>query len=233
MSFLNWIVDDLNSASEFFYSIYLEVLGWVWPFWLVAEFFYSLSQVFNWLAWDFADFAEWVYDTVDQLGDILSWSNIRSLIRGWLPDLEDVVDWWDRWWVWVGQEIDDWWSSVRPTVQGWIDIATQGFSELVAAWDTFWNITWPELVNKLSTLKADWDTFWTTIFPSLVDFTWLGIWWDSRVEDVLNLIDTAFVTRGQFWEGWQEIRDNVLEFFADPVEWLWTRFTDWFLGQEA
>jgi len=24
----------------------------------------------------------------------------------------------------------------------------------------------------------------------------------------------------------------VLEFFTDPLEWLWVRFTDWFLGPE-
>lgn len=233
MSFLNWIVEDLNTASDFFYDIYREVLGWVYPFWLAAEFFYSLSRVFNWLAWDFSDFAEWVYSVVDALATILSWTNIRSLIRGWLPDLEDVIDWWDRWWVWVGQEIDDWWGYTKNIVQGWIDSATEGFSDLVVAWDTFWNITWPQWTGKLDTLKADWDIFWAVTFPTLVSFTWLTTWWTSTMVEVLNLIDTAFTLRESLWAGWQEIRAQVVEFFADPWEWLLAKFTDWFLGPEV
>ena len=206
MSFLNWIVEDLNAASDFFYDIYREVLDWVYPFWLAAGFFYDLSRVFNWLAYDFADFAEWVYDTVDKLGTILSWSTILSLIRSWLPDLEDVVDWWNSWRIWVFQEIANWWSFTQTAVQGWIDTATQGLSELITAW----------------------DNFWTVIFPTLVDFTGLATWWTATMGEVLNLIDTAFTLRASLWEGWQEIRNQVVEFFADPLEWLYSRFEEFF-----
>lgn len=233
MSFLAYIVEDLNAATDFFYDIYREVLDWVWPFWYAAEFFYDLSIVFNWLAWDFHDFGEWVYTVVDDLRDILTWSNIRSLIRSWLPDIEDLVDWWDWWWVWVGQEIDDWWWYTKNTVQGWIDLATQGFDELVTAWDSFWNITWPNLLAITNSLSAAWDNFWTVTFPTLVAFTWLDTWWDSRLIDISDLIDTAFTLREGWWLDWLEIKDQVVEFFVDPWEWLLTKFTDWFLGPEV
>lgn len=233
MSFLNWIVEDLNEVGSFFYSIYLEVKDWVWPFYHAASLFRSVAMRFFYLAEDFYDFGEWAYSVVDDLRDILTWSNIRSLIRSWLPDLEDLVDWWDWWWVWVGQEIDDWWWYTKNTVQGWIDIATQGFDELVTAWSDFWNITWPNLLAITNSLSAAWDNFWSITFPTLVSFTWLTTWWDSRLADISGLIDTAFTLREGLWSGWQEVKDSVIEFFADPWEWLLTKFTDWFLGPEV
>ena len=226
MSFLNWIVEDLNSASDFFYDIYLEVQDWIWPLWLAAEFFYSLSRVFNWLAWDFSEFAGWVYDTAGRLGDILSWGNIRSLIRGWLPDLEGVVDWWSWWWVWVGQEIDAWWSGTGTMVQGWIAAA---IAELEGAWEDwlyFWNITWPAWLAQFETLRASWDNFWAVTLPTLVTFTWLSTWWTSTMGEVQDLIDSAFTVRDSLWSGWQELRDQVVEFFTDPWAWLYNRFDD-------
>ncbi len=233
MSFLDWLVEDFNAAADFFYSIYLEVLDWVWPFWLAAEFFYDLSQVFELLAWDFSDFGGWVLDTVDRLNEILSWSNIRSLILGWLPDLEDVVDWWDQWWVWVGQEIDDWWSATRLIVQGWIDTVEDALNDLRLEWDDFWNITWPAWTAQFETLRAGWDNFVNNVLPNLLDLTGLWAWWNDRIADITGLIDAAFTLREGWWAGWQDVRDDVLEFFTDPLEWLWSRFTDWFLGPEV
>ncbi|GAI78210.1 unnamed protein product, partial [marine sediment metagenome] len=63
----------------------------------------------------------WLEWADDRLDDIFSWSTIRSYIRSWLPDLEDAIDWWDRWWIKVGHEIDDWWDLKRYTVLHWLD----------------------------------------------------------------------------------------------------------------
>jgi len=27
--------------------------------------------------------------------------------------------------------------------------------------------------------------------------------------------------------------ESIQDFFNDPVEWLWAKFTDWFLGREV
>ena len=228
-----WIIQRLVDVADFFYDIGLEVSGWIWPFWEAATFFFSLNTLFANLAWDFVDFDEWLEWAADEIGDILSWSNIRSLIRGWLDGIEDALEWFGRWWVWVGQEIDDWWSSTLDDVKGWIAAAVSPFDDLLTAWNDFWDNLWPDIVNKLSTLKADWDNFWTVLLPTLVDFTWLETWWNARLTDIQELINTAIQELAPFWEGWQEIRDQVYEFFADPLEWLWSRFTDWFLGPEV
>lgn len=232
MAFMDWIIERLGDVSGFFYDIYREVLDWVYPFWLAADFFYNLHLLFNGLAWDFYDFANWVDDVVDELRDILSWSNIRSLIRGWLPDLEDVVDWWDRWWVWVGHEIDDWWDSTKNTVQGWIHYAEVRISDWIDS-----------LERALTTLQAAWNDFKDRI-PALDElWLWFTAWWANVLENLIDwgaltgtqidsLIDSWFKSYEPFWAGWQDVRDNVIEFLTDPLTWLQDRFTDWFLGPE-
>jgi len=294
MSFMNWIIDDLNAASDFFYSIYLEVLDWVWPFWLAADFFYSLSRRFSWLAWDFSDFAEWVYDVWDRVLDILDWGDIRGLIRSWLDGIEDLVNWWDRWWIWVGQEIDDWWSSTRITVLDWIsDLESWTQTQLNNLRDTVlllisdiesWTLTQINSVRSailtiISDLEAwtitefntvrDWILtlisdvsswtitqidnvksailaivgnleLWTraeidtimALLSALIDWdaltAWITTWWNNRVTDIQGLIDSAFTLRESLWAGWQDWRDSVAEFFADPLEWLYTKMDEFF-----
>ena len=91
---------------------------------------------------------------------------------------------------------------------------------------------WPEFTANFTNLKAAWDTFWTVTFPTLVSWAWLTTWWNSRLEDIQGLINSAFTIREGLWTGWQDWRDKVVEFFTDPLEWLLAKFTDWFLGPE-
>jgi len=233
MSFISWIVESLRGISNFFYDIFLEVRGWIFPFYLAAPFFYEICWLFYYLAKSFSDFGEWVDDAASKLEDILTWSNIRSLILSWIPNLQPVITWWQNWTTWVGQAIDDWWQSIKSTVQGWIDIATQGFDDLVVAWDNFWTATFPYWTSKLDGLKAAWDNFWTVTFPTLVSFSWLTEWWGTELKDIGSLINSRIKEWMPFWAGWQDVKDNVIEFITDPLEWLLGKFTDWFLGPEA
>ncbi len=233
MRFMDWIIDLLYDTCLFFYDARQEVEDWVWPFYLLALPFDGLYDAFYYLAKAFEDFDEWVDDIADRIRDLLDFGDIWSYFRDWFTWAEDAWNWvrnaWDR----VTNIVDDWWLVTSSTVGGWIAAATEGFDDLVEAWDTFWHITWPELLGNVHTLSETWDNFWTVIFPDLVSFTWLGIWWDARLLDMQSLIESWAVTLSPFWEGWQDVRDNVLEFFNDPLEWLWVRFTDWFLGPEG
>lgn len=232
MDFRYWILQRLLNLVDIFYNLYLEVYSWVWPFWLLAQPFYDIGLSFSKLFTYFSWFFDWVDIVTDTIQNILSWDYIKSLILSWLPNLEDVYDWWKNWTTWVGQEIDDWWSSAWSNVKSYIDSAIAGLEGAWEDWLHFWNNLWPELIGFVNNLRASWDNFWTVTFPNLVDFTWLGIWWDSRVLEVQDLTETAFTLHESLWDGWQEIKDSVLEFFADPLDWLETKFTDWFLGKE-
>ena len=115
-----YVIDRIASytgyVADYFYEVYLDVSGWVWPFWKAADFFYGLCSYTNKIKWRFQDFSEDMDDIVDEVGDILSWSNIRSYIKAYWPRLDDVIDWWYDRWYWVEDAIDDWWEYAKETV---------------------------------------------------------------------------------------------------------------------
>lgn len=233
MSFIEEIIDLLWEISQWFYDAYQEVKDWVWPFYLLKYPLYAIYGRFMWLSEEFYDFSEWLEWAADLLGSVFSWTTIKSLIRSWLPGLEAAIDWFLSWTTWVGQYITDWWSGILPYILTYVDNAVGGLVDLATIWDNFWTVTWPQWMSLFDELVSSWDDFWTNIFPDLVSFTWLTTWWNGKLLEIDTLINSWFLAFAPFWSGWQEIRDNVLEFFADPLEWLWTRFTDWFLGPEV
>lgn len=224
MNFMGRIIDALNFISQYFYELYLDCHYAGFPLDIIAYWFYWLSTFFSDLAWAFYDFSGWVNDVATKIVEILSWSTIWSYILTYVPNLEAIRDWFYYWWDYVWGVIADWWSTTYLTVQGWIDIATEGLDALKIDWSNFWNITFPEWTGKLDNLKASWDFFWTETLPTLVSFSWLITWWDERLLDVQNLINSAFVIRDDFWRGWQDLRDDVTEFFTDPEDWLYKAF---------
>jgi len=232
MAFMNWIVQRLSDVADFFEALYREAVDWVWPFYLTAGFFYHLSLLFSRLAWDFYDFGQGVDAAAAQLGDILSWSYIKSLIRLWLPGLEDAIAWWHNWTTFVGQRIDDWWHDIKNTILGLIDIAGQDLRSLIddaRAWLAGLQSSVNDLIDLLpgiSELTAWFSNWWGNILSPLTS------WWNSKILDVQGLINSAFTAREPFWSGWQDVRDKVIDFITSPLDWLFNRFTDWFLGPE-
>jgi phage-related protein len=233
MGFMTWIIDALNDASAWLYEIYLDVYGWVWPFYYTANWFYYLCDVFNTLAWAFYYFSSWVDDISTRIENFLSWDTIWGYITSYIPNIEDIRDWFYNWWGNVWDAIDDWWSTVQDTVHGWIDTAVQGLEGIGGDFLDFWNNLWPTFTTAFNKVHTELDNFWEHTLPNLVSFTWLTTWWSSRIADVQGLINSGFTARNSLWEGWQDMKSNVVDFFTDPVEFIWERFTDWFLGPEG
>ena len=233
MSFFNWIINTLGGISGSFYDAYLEVSGWVWPFYYLANPLYWASSRFADLSWDFYYFSEWAYDVWNRVTSILSWDNIWSLIKQYagalLYELKGLWDWWTSIW----SEIGTWWSAVQYDVRGWIDTAVGGLRDIAGAWSNFWNYLWPQLTRGFDSLKLGWDNFMYQTLPNLVNFSWLTTWWNSRLGDVRELVNTAIRDAAGLAEGWQDMRSIVVTFFQDPVEFIWQRFADWFLGPEG
>ena len=195
---MDWLIDALIALVDF-----------------ASECAYGLWKASNWYE-----------DTILLLREILSWSTIKSYIRSWLAGIESAIAWFFDWWYQVGNRIDYWWSGRVSIVQGWIDAATQGFDELKAAWDNFWTITWPGILDDIEGLRSEWTNFWSITFPTLVSFTWLTEWFGGKLLEIQALIDSAFTLRESLWAGWQEMRDSVVEFFTDPLKWLYDRVED-------
>lgn len=221
MYVLTRIASHFGTIAGFFNELYLWAEERGWPINLTADFFWYIRYFFYKLEAQTIYFSEDMEDFIDELGNILSWSNIKSFIRGWLPYLEDAIDWFLSWTYWVGQKIDEWWSINYPTVQGWIDIATEGLDSLKAEWNEFWTTTYPGFLSSFDELKAAWDNFWTVTFPDLVSNLDLEEWWNTKLKELLELVEDTI-----------PFYSSIVEFFNDPLEWLWQRFFDWFLGKE-
>jgi len=233
MWFMDQIVAWLNSVSQYFLDAYDEVRGWVFPFYYLAMPLYWLYASFFYISYYFSQFNEWLDWAAGQLSQLLSWGTVWSYILSYVPNLISLRDWFYDWWGSIRAKITDWWSAESVTVRGWIDTAVQPFNSLKSDWDSFWQYTWPGWESIVDSLKSDWDNFWSFTFPNLVSRGWLTAWWNDRLKDVQSLLDSAFTARASWWEGWQDIRTSVLTFFSDPVEYLWQRFTDWFMGREG
>uniref|UniRef100_A0A6M3XY95 Uncharacterized protein n=1 Tax=viral metagenome TaxID=1070528 RepID=A0A6M3XY95_9ZZZZ len=233
MSFMGWIIDRLNWVSDVFYELYLDCYYAGWPLEVLDTWLYSLSSTFASLAWDFYDFSSWVSDVAAKVAKILNWSTIWSYILIYIPNLEQIRDWFYYWWTWVDGRITSWWSSTSSDVLGWIAEAKD--------WAKLWIDYLQSQVNSLS-VKIDevialipdvseliaWFSNWPGHIISEVDN-----WWTGALLEVQGLINSAFILRENFWQGWQDWRDKVTEFFTDPWEFLWARFADWFLGPEG
>lgn len=232
MSFMNDIISWLKDIEGDFYDAYLVVWEWPLGLWRLGYPLLYISRGFGWLAYYFGKFNVWLVWAAGEIDKILSWSNIKSKVREWLPDIENLIAWFSDWWNLILSKLEKWWAPILNFLKGLIAIAVQGLSALIEAWDNFWNITWPEWTGKLSQLRALWDNFWITIFPTLVSFTWLTTWWNSRLEEVNKLINDTIETWFPFYDDLVSIWEEIKGFFASPLDWLEAKFTDWFLGKE-
>lgn len=232
MSFMWSIIGALNSVSSWFYQLYLSCYYAGWPLSSIAGWFYTLSSTFADVSWAFYDFSSWVSDVSSKIGNYLSWSTIWSYILSTVPNLLSIRDWFYNWWGNVVSVVDSWWAATQLTVRAWIDAGNQYFTGVATAWNNFYQSTWPQFIAGFTGLKAAWDGFWTVNFPNLVSFGWLGTWWASQLQDVQALIGSAFTDRAGLWDGWQDVKNSVVSFLSGPLDWLWDKFTDWFLGAE-
>ena len=226
------IVGALNSVSSWFYSIYLEVNGWVWPFWHAAPFFYQLCLLFNTLAFGFSDFLTLVNYLQSKISQVLSWDYIKSLILGWLPWLVNIGDWFYNWWRNVTSVITSWWGPIWTNVQVWISTALQWLNSTAATFLTFWNNLWPYFQTVFNKVKAEWDNFWKVTVPNLVDNFSLETWWEGRLKDVNKLINDKVKDWFPFYDDLMKLWKDIALFFTSPLTWLIKKLEDWFWDTE-
>ncbi len=227
-TFMNWIIYALNGVSEWFYGIYLTIFDWIPPFCWIADTFLGLSVWFNWLAWHFHDFGEWVNSVIDRLGAILSIPQIYSYFKEFLDAAIAAGDWLKDVWASITAILEDWWASLAPIVLGWISEATDWLSERIDSveeWLTNLQAQISYLLDQMPSLNEilSWFTnWWGNILTNLTT------WWDDRLLDIQSLINSAFLDREPFWEGWLDWKDQILEFIQDPWKWLNDRVEEFF-----
>lgn len=232
MPWIDSIFSFVWDISDWFLDAYRTVNSWVWPFYYLSVPLYAIYQITYALLTPIAHFGDWAADVWSKVQAILTAEGILGLIKYWFPDLGNVIEWFINRWNWLISAVGAWWDATKTTVLGWIAAATEGLAALIVWWDEFWKITWPGWMSSFNDLKSAWDNFWTVIFPDLVSFSWLTTWWNSRLADINDLIDSTLRDWFPFYDDLINIWNEVLGFFVDPWEFLWNRFADWFLGPE-
>lgn len=227
------LVDAFNSARYFFYDIYVVVNSWIWPFSEAAEIFYSLARVFGSIAQGTESLVDVVNDIIYSISGVMSWSTIWSKILTYVPNLIGIRNWFYDVTSNIVSVVNDWWYITSNTVQGWIQEGKQLLQrqiDQVSNWLA-------ELESALEDIRGQipnvgdivyWWRNWQGNVQSAVES-----WWTSKLSEVQGLVSTAFIERESWWAGWSTFRDQVATFFSDPLEYIWSRFTDWFLGPEV
>ena len=205
-----WIILDIRRIVQYLYQAFADMALWCWahdpPFGSIGSFFAEIYDHLTDLHYGLYLFAEEYESLWDAIVSILTESDIFTLLQQWLNYAEIAFTWVTNAPANILASVTEWWQSILPYILTYIDNAVEGFTELKAAWDTFW----------ISTL------------PNLVSFDWLGIWWNDKLLDVQSLIDTAILNLNVLLEGWQEVREAVLEFFNDPYGWIYDRLDEFF-----
>jgi hypothetical protein len=232
MDFITSIISYCYQASNYFYSLYTNSVNATFPLSSLASFFYSLSLLFTSLSYAFNDFRAWLYNASDKISKILSIDTIVSYFNTWINYATNAWNWILNAANVIAYNIGAWWNTTQQTVLYWIDQAKQWALAQVN-----------NLATTLAPVLAGWNSFVASI-PSLNEillwFTnwWANVlshlssWWAERLLDIKTLFDSWTLDLAPFWEGWQEIRETVFSFFNNPFDWLWDKFTNWFLGAE-
>jgi hypothetical protein len=232
MPFLVSIVTWLANARDYLLNAYNTVNGWISPFNRLATPLYGLYNVFYNLTLYFFDFNTWLTWAANRIGQILDISQITTSFQTW-------IGWATFAYNWIGNAF----SNITSHVTTWWNLASNPIRIFINKAIATVNITITNLANAITEVQTWWNSFKSKI-PSLNEvlpwFTnwWanvlskLSLWWNERLLDIKSLFNSWTLELAPFWAGWQEIRNTIFDFLNDPLEWLWSKFTDWFLGAE-
>lgn len=227
-----WLASFFATIAAWFLNIYRETWGWIWPFNYLSIPFYYVGSYCDLISTSFLDLGTWLVDLFNRAwSTVTAWEvwDMMSVVTGYAYNSWNwILNAWSN----VYYIVNVWWSTVSSTVQGWIAVAVQGLAGLLVAWDSFQAETWPQWTALIALIGSRLDYFFTVTLPGLLSLETLAAWWAGQLLAITDLIDSSFNIRADFWQGWQDMRENVVSFFQDPVEAIWTLFADWFLGPE-
>lgn len=230
MTFINSIIEGLNKVSGFFYQIFLEVNSWPWPFWYVSGFFYSLHVAFAGLAWAFYYLNGWVDYLAGKVAAILTFGDIWSYFKWWFDAAVAAWNWVASAYRNVWNIVEWWWSSAKYIVLSWVDEAKRWATSLfnqVNAWLARLQEAWDAFKAKLPAIEE--ILSWFKNWPGKVLATIIS-WGALPGKEIENLILSKLKEWFPFYDNLVAIKDSMFDFFTNPLEFLFNRFSDWFLG---
>ena len=207
-----WVLDVQDQVSHIlnytdiwdYFGWFFEAAEYAWEWVYNASWFIRL-EIEDW--WDIAQ------QTVpDWLSDIEAWTttqlnNLQATLTVLITDLG----------LWTTTQLNDLqatFNALIGNVESWtttqINNAKSAILAIIGDLQT-WTITEINNIQALLTTLIDW--------PALTN--WINTWWNDRLLDIESLIDSSFIVRQGLWDGWQDWRDKVTDFFTDPEDWLY------------
>lgn len=162
----------------------------------------------------------------DELATILSWANIQSFIRSWLPDLESVVNWFGNWVGNIVNQVNIWWDTTQVYVKSWIEDAKQFLQTQINSldnWLTDLNAAWDQWKVKIPSFDEVWAWFvdWWASVRAKVE-----TWWDETLPSVSDLINSTLRDWFPFYDDLAALWADIKLFFTDPMQWIYERLED-------
>lgn len=199
----------------------------------------TLSEIFLWIHDRFydwcdvvSDLADWEYVIEDAISSILSEVDILALLRDWLDWAQWAWEWIQDVWYYVTDIVSEWWQlednpirlfidALGEALQAAINAVSLALSSLQAAWDDF-----KGRIPTIDEVIAWFGNWWAQILTPLT------AWWNERLVEVNTLVNDIIKEWFPFYDDLVSIWGEIQAFFTDPLEFVWQKFTDWFLGPE-
>jgi hypothetical protein len=232
MSTITTIADYFGDATNYFEQLHVSSESWSWPWTVTSSWWHSIAMLLQNIYLGFLDFDAWVVNATTEIGKILSISAIQSYFQTWINYATSAYNWVVNAVSNVTTTVNAWWTSTQATVKVWINDVKQwaqaqidNLATTLTEVQTWWN-DFKSKIPSLDEVLSWFVNWWTNIL------TQLQTWWEERLTDIESFFNSWALSLAPFWEGWQDIREIVFNFFNNPFDWLWDKFTDWFLGGE-
>lgn len=202
---LNAIAGFFADLGGFFWWMYRETQGdiiWGWT----ASWWRTIGGFFDELAFAFILFRDWCLNVADEIATFLDAFEIWDYLSRPIQYAIDAWNWVFEAWTNVWQIVNAWWSTITSTVQGWIDAAIDVVNSII------------NQIQFMVDVAASWiGEFVTITLPTLAD-----------IFTVENLIDSTIKTWFPFYDELVSIWNEILEFFADPPQYVYNKLDEFF-----
>ncbi len=208
LSNLNW---EILTWRVYVGDAIEDAIDWAvdWINWAI----YQAESAYAWArsAWDKA------LDVGRDLGALINREiqKVLNNIEAWWGDLGE-------WWEAKRQDILDWIDTAQDWLLDRVDDVRKGLASLGQTWDNFWENIWPQLLKDFNAWIVKVGEFFADILPGLA----------SRF-DITKAFDDFMLAWQDLFNFWVGFKTDLVAFLTDPLEWLWGKFTDWFLGPEV
>lgn len=165
-----------------------------------------IEAAVDWLLGPINVVADWISSVIAWLEDLIQ--EIKDFISLAREKFNEITVFISNFFHNVGDTITEWWGGVIDTVKEWVNTAKEFVLDVVE-----------NLKKTVDKLDVAWDNFWTKTFPTL-----------ASKFDVSDMIQNAFLEWKDVLNFVSIMRAEIMEFFSNPVEFVWNQFTDWFFG---